>query len=118
MENPELFQDIFKRYGWSGLLTAFLVWNEFIKPRIKKDRPDFNVMLLDRTVGHLSKLQNRVDEHLAKEAQEDIMLAEMRGEQKSMKEKAEIENEHIFAQLKSLHDKFDTLTRIMLEGKK
>lgn len=140
MEGIKLALGVIDKYGIMGFLVLVLglvaitssireilfLWKKFISKTHVSEK-DIQAQLdslnrvRDLNLGRIVQLETRmhkVDEHLDQEQEEIAMFSQLRSDIDHMKDKVETENSHVFAQLKSLHEKFDTLTRIMLEQKK
>ena len=133
----ELFDTItkefFSKYGPFSIVAGYLIydrWTEWKEDRkqeqeLKRKKESGEYIswkdlqtTLEMQGRHISKIESLLDEHLEKEKQEDIMIGKLQTNHENLKEKVESENTHVFSQLKSLHDKFDALTRILLEQRK
>lgn len=83
-----------------------MFWQKYIRE---------NYISTAAVVKKVEDVEARLNRHLEKEAITDVRFGKMETEQTNLKERMETETNHIFSQLKSLHEKFDKLTQIMLE---
>lgn len=82
----DIFWEIFKKYGWTGIITAYLAWDKVIYPQWKKSSGNYLTReelaaQVERVSRHLSALEDKVSLHLEKKAQEDIVLGKMQVQQ-------------------------------------
>lgn len=122
MEHFDQFISFAKHYGLSTAIAVWLFWKHYLEPKEKKKKGTYVSWqtITERQDSHSTKigvLQTQLDRHLEKEAEEDIRMERMAGEIKSIEDKRITESGHVFSQLKSLHEKVDSLTRILLEAK-
>lgn len=127
MDGAEFLFKVFEKYGWVGVMAAFIAIDKFVIPWWRKNHSKKWVSwteLQSQIKGNadtIAEVKNKLGKHLEEEAEEDIMVAKLQTDHDNLKEKVETENNHVFSQLKSLHEKidakFDTLTRILLEKK-
>ena len=87
----EILREAAKQYGMSGIISLFIIWDKFIYPKWKKSQGNYVSYKdlkdqLERLEGRISVHEVNLSTHLAKEAQEDIMLAKMQIEQDHFKE--------------------------------
>ena len=94
-------------YGWGvavGLLA--LQWLPvFYKKWVSGSYISYKVLKQG-----MEKIEIKLNGHLEKEAQEDVMFATLKGDHANLKELVSTENGHIFGQLKSIHEKMDFQT--------
>lgn len=81
------------------------------------DQLHYHIRVKD-TAKLLNEWMLKMEEHLKKEALEDIRMAKLEAEQVSLAKSMETENGHIFKQLGSLHEKMDSLITILIQQNK
>ena len=87
----EFLLEAAKKYGMSGIISLFIIWDKFIYPQWKKSQGNFVSYKdlkeqLEKLEGKVSAYEVKLSAHLDKEAQEDIVLAKMQSEQDHFKE--------------------------------
>ena len=111
------FDFIYERLGLVGVFFFYFLFDKVAWPLIKKKYSNGNWVSWkeintrskenEKAIG---ELKTKMEQHIAQSHLDELRLERMESNQEHLKS----EDAHIFSQLKSLHDKFDTLTEIML----
>lgn len=120
MEELKAVLDFIKIYGISGVVTAVLVWDKFIKPRRKKAAGEWvSYKDMDTAITanalRLIKLEVKVDNRLEKATEEEIKMERMHVNLNNLEERVSRENNYLFKQFESIHAKMDTLFQAILD---
>lgn len=78
----KLWMAILKYFGPSGVIAIYLFWKHYLEPKEKRKKGTYVSYKeitdrLDNISMRASDLQNRLDHHLEKEAEEDIRMKAM-----------------------------------------
>jgi len=130
------FIDVYERFGWVGLIVALIYVDSFLLPKIIRawkgdkyiswkdlhDRQNIyerKIEMIERSHVEIAKMVGILDgnysRQVEKDALRDIQNAELRTDHVSLKLLLQTEREHIFSQLKSLHDKVDQNYKSIME---
>src|SRR3990167_9549437 len=93
--------ETFKQYGLLGLIIlallaiiGYIIWDRYQDAkndakRIQEEKEKPENTELERLSGDFKELEGKLQAHLVKEAEEDIVIAEIKSEQKHLREKYE-----------------------------
>ena len=122
----KLIPAIFKQNGLVGLICIFLLWDRLYRPHKarKNEESERDHKKASGEWISWSDLKKRQDDlekliqaRMIKEAEKDIILGKLQTEMTGMKDKQSSENEHIFSQLKGLHEGLGDLLKMLAERK-
>lgn len=112
MEELKVWLELAKIYGLPGIFLAVLIWDKFFR-KTGKDLPG-RVEVVEEGLKSILRI---VEDHLEKEALEDLRIERMHMNIHNLEAQVDRENKHIFSQLESLHEKSDKIMSILVQQK-